>query len=234
MVKRHLKRLAAPKTWPIKRKENKWITKPSSGPHPIKKSLPLNIVIKNLLKYAKTTREVKLILNNGKILINKVARKDQKFPIGAMDVIEAPEVGERYRMAYTKQGLFNLIPISEEEAKLKPAKITNKTTLKGKKIQLNLNDGTNIIVEKDSYKVNDTVIIDMTSEKEKIKKHLKFEKGATVYLTDGKHIGVRGTVEGIQSTFQDQTITFKVDKEIYKTSKHFAIVVDDSISTGDK
>lgn len=36
MVRRHLKRIAAPKTWPIKRKEHKWIVRPTPGPHPLK------------------------------------------------------------------------------------------------------------------------------------------------------------------------------------------------------
>lgn len=235
MVKRHLKRLAAPKGWPIKRKEYKWIIKPNSGPHPLKKCLPLNIVIKNLLRYAKTTREVKIILNQGRILVNKIARKDQKFPVGIMDVVEAPQLKQHYRMIYNKQGKFRLIPISEDEAKLKPAKIINKKTLKGKKTQLNFKDGTNMVVDKDNYKANDTIIIDMTKEgKERIKKHLKFEKGVTVYLTDGKHIGTRGVIEEIQNMFQNQTITFKVDSDVYQTSKEYTLVIDDSISTGEK
>jgi small subunit ribosomal protein S4e len=235
MVRRHLKRISAPKTWPIKRKEQKWIVRASSGPHQLKRCLPLNIVMKNLLKYTKTTREVKIILNEGKILVNKVARKDQKFPVGVMDVVEAPELGEQYRMAHSKQGKLKLIAISAEEAKLLPLKITNKTTLKGKKIQLNFNDGTNMILEKNGYKVNDTLIIDLTKEKkDRIKKHLKLEKGAMIYLTDGKHIGTIGIVEDIQSTFQNQTIIFKSDKDTYQTSKDYALVLDDSISTGEK
>jgi small subunit ribosomal protein S4e len=235
MVRRHLKRIAAPKTWSIKRKEHKWIVRPTPGPHPLKKCLPLNLVIKNMLKYAKTTREVKLILNDGKILVNKVARKDQKFPIGIMDVIEAPEIKEHFRMVYSQQGKLKLTPITEEEAKIRPTKIINKTTLKGKKTQLNFNDGTNMIVEKDGYKVNDTLLIDLTKEKkDSIKKHLKMEKGATIYLTDGKHIGTTGTIEDIQKTFQDQTIVFKSGEETYKTSKKFALIIDDSITTGEK
>ncbi|MFH1331967.1 MAG: 30S ribosomal protein S4e [archaeon] len=235
MVKRHLKRLMAPKTWPIKRKEHKWITRPNSGPHPLKKCLPLNIVIKNLLKYAKTSREVKLILNQGKILINNVARKDPKFPIGLMDVIQVPELKGQYRIVYNPQGKLKLIAISADEAKLKPCKIVNKKTLKGKKTQLNFKDGSNRIVDKDSYKVNDTLIIDLTKEKKDgIKKHLKFEKGATIYLTDGKHVGTTGMIEEIQNTFQNQTIIFKTEKETYKTSKDFALVIDESITTGEK
>ncbi|MEM4245407.1 MAG: 30S ribosomal protein S4e [Candidatus Nanoarchaeia archaeon] len=235
MVKRHLKRLIAPKGWPIKRKEHKWIIRPNPGPHALSKSVPLNLVIKNMLKYAKTTREVKLILNQRKVLINKVARTDQKFPVGIMDIVEIPEINEHYRMVYNKQGKFILIRIDDEEARFKPVKIINKKTLKGKKTQLNLNDGTNMIVDKDVYKVNDTIIMDLTKEsKERIKKHLKFEKGAKVYLTDGKHIGKTGYIEEIQNLFQNQMVTFKSYKETYQTSKEYTLVIDDSISVGEK
>ncbi len=234
MVRRHMKRMAAPKTWPIKRKEHKWVTRPNSGPHQLKKCLPLNLVIKNMLKYAKTSREVKIILNHGKVLVNNVARKDAKFPIGIMDVIQVPELREQYRMIYNKQGKLRLIAIDQEEAKTKPCKITNKKTLSGKKTQLNLNDGSNMIVDKDSYKVNDTLIIDLTKEKDRIKKHIKFEKGARIYLTDGKHIGATGMIEEIQNMYPNPTIIFKTEKETYKTPREYALVIDDEITTGEK
>ena len=64
MVKRHLSRLTAPKSWPIKRKSTKWITRPHPGPHTLKNCMSLNIVLKNILKYAKTTKEVKKILDD--------------------------------------------------------------------------------------------------------------------------------------------------------------------------
>jgi len=152
-----------------------------------------------------------------------------------MDVIQVPELKEQYRVVYNPQGKLKLIAISAEEAKLKPCKITNKKTLKGKRTQLNFKDGSNMIVDKDSYKVNDTLILDLTKEKKDgIKKHLKFEKGATVYLTDGKHVGTTGVIEEIKNTYQNQTIIFKTEKETYKTSKDFALVIDESITTGEK
>ncbi len=235
MTKRHLKRIPAPKVWPIKRKEYKWVARPNPGPYSLKKCLPLGMVIKNLLKYAKTSREAKLILNERKVLVNKISRKDLKFPLGVMDVIDAPTLKEHFRVVYNPQGKFKLLAISEEEAKLKPLKITDKKTLKGKKTQLNFNDGTNMIISKDTYKTNDTVIADLTKEKEsRVKKHLKFEKGARIYLIDGKHIGSIGILEDVQTTYQNQTITFSIGKESFKTSKDFALVIDESITTSER
>jgi len=67
--KRHLRRIAAPKTWPIPRKGTYWIAKPIPGPHKMELSMPLALWIRDYLKLGKTMREVKYILNEGKVLV---------------------------------------------------------------------------------------------------------------------------------------------------------------------
>src|SRR3989338_4664319 len=91
MVKNHLKRLKMPRTWPIPRKTNTWITRQNSGPHRIENSMPVNVVLRDLLGYARTTKEAKKILNDKEVLINKIARKDHRFPVGIFDIIEIPK-----------------------------------------------------------------------------------------------------------------------------------------------
>ncbi|MEM3973016.1 MAG: S4 domain-containing protein, partial [Ignisphaera sp.] len=89
---KHLKRLAAPWFWPILRKEYKWVVKPSPGPHPIDRSLPLLVVIRDVLGLAETAREAKRIIFDGKVYIDGVVRKDYKFPVGVMDTISIPDI----------------------------------------------------------------------------------------------------------------------------------------------
>ena len=67
MAKEILKRLAAPKTWHVERKKTKLITKPVPGPHKTENGIPLNILLKEILNYAKTTREVKKLLATNEI-----------------------------------------------------------------------------------------------------------------------------------------------------------------------
>lgn len=232
MVKRHLTRLTAPESWPIQRKGIKWITRPSPGPHALENCIPLNLVIKSILKYAKTTKEVKKILDEGKILVDKKARKDFRFPMGIMDVLEIPQTKEHFRILYTPKGKFMVHKISAEESKSKPSKIISKKIIKGKKVQLNLYDGKNLIVDKDGFKVNDTLILSMDA-KPTIKKHLKFEKGALVYLVEGKYKGMSGTIEDIKPIFRNPTIKVKSKNKTFETSKYFAFVIDDSISVGE-
>ena len=57
MVKNHLSRLNAPKSWPIKRKGIKFITRPGAGAHCLDEGISLSLVIKELMKYAKTLKD---------------------------------------------------------------------------------------------------------------------------------------------------------------------------------
>ncbi len=224
MSKRSLKRLAAPKTWPIKRKENKWVTRPCPGGQPIDRGIPINILFKNLLKLTKTTRETKQILKDGKILINKIPRTDYKFHVGLFDVIELP-TQHYFRLLFNKKGKFILHPIKKEESSLIIYKIVNKSVLKDKKIQFNLHNGKNIIIEKDNYKVGDTITLD---EKNNINHHLKFEKGALLYLFGGKHIAEIVTLQAIHKAqgSQPNRIEVKLDnKSTFDTLKKYSFVV---------
>ncbi len=196
----HLKRIAAPKTWPIKRKQNVWITKQNPGPHTSKTSISLNTVFKDLLKYTKTTRETKRILNDGKILVNQKPRKGIRFPLGVFDVLSLP-TGENFRLLYDRIGKFVLKPVKKEEAEILLYKIKDKTILKNKKIQLNFNDGTNLLVPKDEYSVGDTIVM----EKGKIKFHFNFDDSSIVYVIGGKHIGTSGELKKSENKYLVKT-----------------------------
>ena len=58
MGKDHIKRLAAHKTWPIKRNGTEFVTKSSPGPHSMDKGIPFGVLLKEILKYSNTTREI--------------------------------------------------------------------------------------------------------------------------------------------------------------------------------
>src|SRR3989344_643010 len=216
----HLKRLATPKTWPIERKQTKWISRPTPGPHPLERCITLNFLLKDMLHYAQTTREVKNILNKEKVLIDNKPRKNPKFPVGLLDSITIKDTNEHFRIFYTKKGKFMLHKIKKEEASLKLRKIQNKTMVKKKKVQLNFYDGTNKLVAKDTYKVSDTLVFTLT--KNEIQDHLKFEKGAIVYITEGKQIGTLGVIDSISKPgYHEQKIICSRGKEKFETLKKY-------------
>ncbi|MEK6934482.1 MAG: 30S ribosomal protein S4e [Nanoarchaeota archaeon] len=220
----HLKRIRVPKSWPLeKRKYRKYIARPLPGPHKLMNSITLDFLLKDILKIAKTTKEVKLILNKGYVLIDNVVRKNHKFPVGLIDTISLPELNQYYIILFN-QGKFSIHPTTKGEADSKICKIVGKKILKGKKLQLNLYDGKNILVDKDEYKVGDSIIISQN----KIKKHLKFEKGALIYLTDGKHKGTISKLEEIQhfKGITPDRVILKYDNKKITTRKDYAFVIE--------
>ena len=139
----HLKRISAPKTWSINRKQYTYTIKPSPGPHSAKYSLPLGIILRDVLKYTQTLREAKKLLNNKTVLVDGKRKKDHRLALGLFDVLSFPDLKENWRVIYDLKGRIILNKIKAEESKLKPCKIINKTRL-SKNIQLNLHDGKNI------------------------------------------------------------------------------------------
>ncbi len=220
MGKGHIKRLAAPKSWPIKRKVNTWITRPSAGPHSLNTSMPLGTILKEFLGYVQTTKETKYVLTNGKVSVNGKVRKSQKFPVGIMDVLTVAE--DNFRIIINKKGKLIPVKIPNTEAKLVLKKVSKKTSLKGKKTQVNFEDGSNLL-SKEKYQTGDTVVF----SDNKVKDHLKFEKGAMIYITAGKQVGQVGVIKELKEKkgLQPTTLIFTQGKEDYETPKDYVFIV---------
>jgi len=223
MVKNHLSKLAMPRTWPVNRKGEKFIIRPKS-PHAFEACIPLGVVLRNILKYAKTTKESKMILNTGDVLVNKKVRKDIKLGVGIMDVIEFPKLKAQFRILLNRQGKFIMHPIDAKEANIRPYKIKDKKILKGNKIQLNLEGGENMLIKDDKFKPGDTLIMD--TEKKAVHDHLKLEKGATVYITAGNKVSSVGKVDSLKQLKGGRSnIIFVVDNKNVETNKDYALVL---------
>jgi len=191
----HLKRLKAPRTWRIERKVAKWTVKPSPGSHPVDRSIPLLLIVRDFLGLADTGKEARKIIAAREILVDGKARRDYKFPCGLMDVISIPKINEHYRVLFDRRGVFQLVKIDEERAKWKLCRIENKTMVRGGKIQLNLHDGRNIIVEENSYKTGDVVRISVPEQE--ILEVIPMEKGTLAMITGGKHTGQIAEIEEV-------------------------------------
>ena len=174
-MSKHLKKLNAPRTWQIHRKEDIWTVRSSSGPHPLEKSIPLGLIVRNYLELVDTLAEAKRIIAEGEILVDGVKRKSHKFSCGLMDVKSIPKMKKDYRILFDKRGKLTLLPIASKDASWKLCRIENKTIVKGKQVQLNLHDGRNQIVKKDEYKTGD--VLKITFKDKKIGDTYKFEKG---------------------------------------------------------
>jgi small subunit ribosomal protein S4e len=220
MVKNHLKRLAVPKSWDIKRKENKFIVRPSSGGSKLEHSMPLLVVFRDIFEKAKTLKEMKFILNNKEILLNGTRVKKHDASVGLMDVVSIPETKESYRMLINKKGKITFVPADPSEANITFLKIANKSKVKGGKIQFNFSNGKNMVSEKNSYSTGDVLVVENPGNK--IKEHLKLEKGNFAYLTGGKHIGTTGKVEEIKG---NNLVLKSTENDLFETSKKYAFII---------
>ncbi|MDO8480637.1 MAG: S4 domain-containing protein [Nanoarchaeota archaeon] len=218
MVKNHIKTIAAPRTWPVRRKKaTKYILRPSPGTHSLDRGMPLALVLVSL-GLGKTKREITHLLHTTDVLVDGVRRKENKFIVGLFDVICVPSLGKQWRMLLDAHGELKLLAISAEESAIKPLKILNKSLYKGK-IQLNCSDGRNLLTQDTQYKVGDTVIYDLG--KKTLAQHLPLAKGSVIFLVGGKSLGKLGTVEDVLG----RVIVYKVGDEVNQTKRRYAFVI---------
>jgi small subunit ribosomal protein S4e len=218
MVKRHLKRINAPKTWKIQRRGIKFITK--SNPGGMSKALTMSIssILKYELKLANSMKEVKHLVLSGEILVNGRKVSDYRYPLCFTDILSLPTLGKYYRLLIDTKGILKVVPISKEESTLKITKIIGKTLVHGK-MQLNLLDGRNVLFDKHHYKPKDSLLL--TIPEQIVKEHLAFEKGALVLLYQGAHIGKVGKINEVKKN----SIIVKTKDEEFETKAGYALVI---------
>jgi len=199
-----LKRKPAPKFWPIHRKELPWILKPSSGAHSLQGCLPLTLVLRDMLGVAQTRKEAKMILSQGKVLVDGKIRKKDDFPVGLMDTISMPDAGKYYRIMPSHKGLV-LNPISKEDAAYQLVRVEDKTTVKGG-VQIALHDGSNMLIKVADPKNPSEVtyetfdVLKVSCPEKQVASTLKTKEGNLAVITGGKNIGKQGKIVEIEKT----------------------------------
>ena len=128
-------------------------------------------------------------------------------------------------MLLNEQGKLQLYEIPETNATFVLSKIENKTILKKGKVQLNLEDGRNILVDKDPYKTGDTLKIQVPSQK--ILDHFKMEKGNTAYIIAGKHAGEVGKINELKKGTGKipASAILKSEKDTFETIRKYVFVI---------
>ena len=69
-MSRHQKRVTVPVSWPISKKIHAWVAKTSPGPHSAANSMPLVMVVRDMLKLVDNAREARMALHEGKVLVD--------------------------------------------------------------------------------------------------------------------------------------------------------------------
>jgi len=202
----HLKRQKAPKKWPISRKGTTFVVRPLSN---LEKGIPLLVVLRDMLKIAQNRKEVKKAIHEKNILVNLKPIKDERHSILLFDLITIVPEKKNYIIGLTENGKFK-IEETKNSMDTKIAKVVDKKMLKGKKIQLNLSDGNNILSDV-KCEVNDSVLVDLKNKK--IQKCLPLKEKVNVFVFEGKHSGKNGVVNKILS--EKKMVELIRDKDIF-------------------
>ena len=191
------------------------------------------MVIREILSYAKTAREAIHIINSGKVKVDGVVRKDHRFPVGLMDVLQIEGAVNLFRiLPKHNSGLFPS-SITQKESEFKLCKITGKKIMSGGKTQLNLHDGRNLIVqareprpkETEAYVVGGTIQLGLRDQK--ILGLIPFQKGALGLVVDGQNLGLLGKVESITpgTHARQKTVRIETQSGTFETPAAYVIPI---------
>ena len=216
----HLKRITAPRSWNVGRKSHFWATKPAPGPHSLEGSVPLVMVLRDYLHVCDNAREARRVLADGKVMVDQRVVRDPKRSVGLMDVVSLPVAKADYRCLLDHHGRLHFSEIKATEAKWKLLRVEGKTTVRGGKTQLNLHDGSNLLYES-AVATGDVLQVALPGRK--IKKVLKFDKGAPALVTGGAHVGTIAPLkEALVTRSPRPNIVYFTE---FETLKQYAFVV---------
>ena len=219
-MSKHLKRITTPRSWSIGRKAHFWATKPRPGPHSLERSVPLAIVLRDYLHVCDTAREARRILSGGEVLLDQRVVRDPKRGVGLMDVVSLPTVKANFRCLLDHHGRLHFSEIKAVAAKWKLLRVEGKTTLRGGKTQLNLHDGSNLLSD-EAVATGD--VLQLALPGLKVKKILKFGKGAPALVTGGAHVGTIAPLEEAVETRSPRPNVVRFAE--FETLKQYAFVV---------
>ena len=198
------KRLTSARIMKIKRKIAPYAIKAKPGSHARDQSVPLGFIIRDLLNMAETLKEVKIILNNGKVQVNGKVEHSYSLPVGLFDIISIPEIKKKYRMILDRKGRLETEEIDEKTGSEKYCKVIGKRMIRGKKMELTTDDGRTLPAD-DKVNVGDTLKVQLPEQK--VLKTIKMEKGKQAYVISGKHAGKTVKIlEVIPGTIQKEKL----------------------------
>ena len=171
---------------PIRRKGTKYIAR---ALHAHKNAVPVVIAVRDMLKLAKTLKEVQHMIKNKALKINGRVVEDYRDSIKLFNIFEADK---HYELTLLPTGKFAFKDTKNSSTRL--CKVTGKRLVNAGMIQLNLHDGSNIL-SKDKITVGDSLYLDLTS---KIKNHVTLDAGKEVFIFSGKYQGQSGKVQKIE------------------------------------
>jgi small subunit ribosomal protein S4e len=216
MVKNHLKRLNAPKTWAIQRKTQPFVTRPNPGSHTYDLCVSINTFLKEYTDIVHTTKETKYLLKNNDVYVNDTRVDDHKHQIGFLDVLDIPHADIHILVSVNNKA--QLKALHHDEISERFDKITGKKHVKGGKTQLTTLNGETFLVDNDDHNTGST--LRFTKAQKSIKNVYEFKENAPAFIFRGKHAGKKGTLTEIR----DDLIVLETEDETIQTKKDYTLI----------
>ena len=214
----HLKRNEMPKEWPVARKGTAYFV---SASHAKTKGIPVLMAIRNILHIADRRMEVKQMILRKEVEVNGKIINTDKYPIKLFDVLSLDKINKSYRLVVVGKK-WNFEDAGKNVNK-KIVRIADKKIVRDKKVQMNLQDGTNFIYEK-PFTVGDSVVLNL--KENKIEKLLPLKEGAKVSIVSGKHAGKEGSIKEIAVIGKEKVYTIKFKEGEANLPLRTLLVVD--------
>jgi small subunit ribosomal protein S4e len=141
------------------------------------------------------SRELKFMVNTGKVLVDGKKMNTPRFPAGLFDVVSVPAEGANFRLVPSPKGLV-LANVGEDEAKIKLCSVRSKTKVKGGRIQYGFHDGRSILDDKLGISPGDALLIEVPTQK--VIGQAKLAKGSLGLILSGDRAGQLGTIADVK------------------------------------
>jgi small subunit ribosomal protein S4e len=222
----HMKRIASPRYIPVARKGDVWLTKPAPGAHSLSNSMALGVVLRDIIRVADSTREVKKVLMEEDVLVDGRVVRDRKFAVGLMDVLSIPKLKKDYWVGVDRKGRFKLFEVNAERSKFKLCRVEGKHSISGGAFQLALHDGRTAVGDRE-FRIGDTVKLSVPEQK--IFSVMKLEPNANCIITSGKHAGELAVIDELYHKKGARRAEAKLhsDSESFITVRDYLFVVGD-------
>merc|ERR1719220_954457 len=145
-----------------------------------REAMPFALFLRNRLNYALNMKEVSSIMKQRLVKIDGKVRTDHRFPAGFMDVIQLAKTNENFRLIYDVKAKYKLCRVTRVGVGPKGVPL------------LSTNDGRTIRYPDPLVKVNDSIRVDIASNK--IMDSIKFESGNICMVTGGHNTGRVGII----------------------------------------
>ena len=212
----HRGRLAAPRHYPVSRKETSYVHDMEGSRSP-ERAIPVSIVLRDMLEYADTESEAKEIVQNNGVLRNGQPLSSIKQGVAVLDVITLSGEDTGFR-ALRRGDRFEL---AETEDTRRVAKITGKRDT-GEGYSYALHTGENHF-SKDDFETDTTLVF----SQESLDQSVELKEGTEVVAVDGGHAGKTGELQEIHSNGRTPN-----EAEVSTEDEDFTTHLENLVATG--